>query len=115
MGDRGGAIGSTVWYTSMSEAMDLPYLTLCGVTWCSTEDLDAGWELIEGLHSANPELKILAEWMLIRAGAPSLGLVEQALGLGLLRASEAGPCMTTLLRTVNLNNAPQGKSNLLLN
>lgn len=95
--------------------MDILYLTSCGVTWCNTEDLDAGWELIEGLHSANPELKILAEWMLIRAGAPSLGLVEQALGLGLLRASEAGHCMTTLLRTANLSGVAQGKSNVLFN
>lgn len=95
--------------------MNLLYLTTCGVSWCKTEDLDAGWELIEGLHSSDPEIRALAEWMLVHAGAPSVALVEQALELGLLRTSEAGHAMTALFRRVNFGHSPQTKSNLLLN
>lgn len=87
--------------------MDPTDLIASGIAWCNTEDSDAGWQLIDGLHSCDPTLSAAAEAMLVRAGWPSIGLVERALALGLLRPGEAGNCMRALFLRVDFRN-PSG-------
>ena len=95
--------------------MDSIDLIACGILWRKTEDPDAGWELIEGLHSPDPELSTVAESMLVQAGWPSVGLVERALELGLLRPSEAGRCMAALFGKAQFSAPPRLTTNFFSN
>lgn len=73
-------------------------IVACGLSWQSTADPDAGTELLRGLQSADPNLKLLAEVLLAENGEESMRLLEEAIAAGWLSPHLAGPCMAEILR-----------------
>ncbi|MGC2475689.1 MAG: hypothetical protein WA485_15210 [Candidatus Sulfotelmatobacter sp.] len=78
--------------------MDIDYVLACGIVWRKTADPEAGWELVEGLESEDPQLRLLAQTLLVESGESSMGLLENALAAGVVNADVAGPCMAEILR-----------------
>jgi len=78
--------------------MDIDYVLACGIVWRKTADPEAGRELIEGLESEDPQLRLLAQTLLVEGGESSMGLLENALAAGVVNADVAGPCMAEILR-----------------
>ena len=70
----------------------------CGVVWRKTADPEAGWDLVEGLESKDPQLRLLAQSLLVESGESSMGLLESALAAGVVNPEVAGPCMAEILR-----------------
>ncbi len=79
--------------------MNPDYLLACGVVWRSTADPEAGWELVEGLESRDPQLRLLAQTFLVESGTKSMGLLEEALAAGMVSSEVVGPCMAQILLT----------------
>jgi hypothetical protein len=79
--------------------MEVDYMLACGILWRTTADPEAGWELVEGLESRDPELRLLAQSLLVESGENSMGLLESALVAGAVNPDLAGPCMAEILRS----------------
>jgi hypothetical protein len=78
--------------------MNADYILACGIVWRRTADPEAGWDLVEGLESRDPELRLLARTFLVESGESSIGLLESALVAGIVDPDVAGPCMAEILR-----------------
>jgi len=78
--------------------MTAVYMLACGVVWRATADPEAGWDLVDGLKSCDPEVRLLAQTLLIESGESSMGLLESALSVGIVDPDVAGPCMAEILR-----------------
>jgi len=78
--------------------MNADHVLACGVVWGKTADPEAGWDLVDGLKSRDPEVRLLAQTLLVESGESSLGLLESALAVGIVEPDIAGPCMAEILR-----------------
>jgi hypothetical protein len=78
--------------------MNTDYVLACGVVWRRTADPEAGWDLVDGLKSRDPEVRVLAQTLLVESGENSMGLLESALAMGVIDTDVAGPCMAEILR-----------------
>ena len=78
--------------------MNADYMLACGVVWRRTGDPEAGWDLVDGLKSRDPEVRVLARTLLAESGESSMGLLESALAVGIVDPDVAGPCMDEILR-----------------
>jgi hypothetical protein len=78
--------------------MNTDYMLACGVVWRRTGDPEAGWDLVDGLKSGDPEVRVLAQTLLVENGENSMGLLESALAVGIVDPEVAGPCMAEILR-----------------
>ncbi len=78
--------------------MNADYMFACGAIWRKTADPEAGWELVEGLESKDPQLRLLAQALLVESGESSMGLLESALAAGVVNPDVAGPCIAEILR-----------------
>jgi hypothetical protein len=78
--------------------MEAVYMLACGVVWRKTADPEAGWDLVDGLKSRDPEVRVLAQPLLVENGESSMGLLESALAVGIVDPDVAGPCMAEILR-----------------
>ena len=78
--------------------MNTDYMLACGVVWRRTGDPEAGWDLVDGLRSRDPEVRLLAQTLLIESGESSMGLLESALAVGVVDPDVAGPCIAEILR-----------------
>src|SRR5665811_2569684 len=72
--------------------MNADYMLACGVVWRKTADPEAGWDLVDGLKSMDPAVRLLAETLLVASGERSMGLLESALAAGIVDPDIAGPC-----------------------
>ncbi len=81
--------------------MDANYMLACGIVWGKAADPEAGWELVEALKSADPDLRALAQTLLLQNGEESMHLLESALTSGAVSPETAGPCMVAILRSQN--------------
>jgi hypothetical protein len=79
--------------------MDPVYMLACGIVWRKTADPDAGWELVEGLESSDPCLRLLARSLLVENGEQSMNLLEGAVATGKVSPQVAGPLMAEILRS----------------
>ncbi len=79
--------------------MEAVYMLACGVVWRKTADPEAGWDLVDGLNSSDPEVRLLAQTFLVESGETSMGLLESALALGIVDPDVAGPCMAEIFRS----------------
>jgi hypothetical protein len=79
--------------------MDPVYMLACGIVWRKTADPDAGWELVEGLESSDPCLRVLARSLLVENGEQSMNLLESAVATGKVSPQVAGPLMAEILRS----------------
>jgi hypothetical protein len=79
--------------------MDPVYMLACGIVWRKTADPDAGWELVEGLESSDPCLRLLARDLLVENGEHSMNLLESAVATGKVSPQVAGPLMAEILRS----------------
>ena len=78
--------------------MNPDYMLACGIVWRKTPDPEAGWELVEGLESGDPQLRLLAQTLLVESGEDSMGLLESAVAAGAVNPDAVGPCMAEILR-----------------
>jgi hypothetical protein len=78
--------------------MDIDYMLACGIVWRRTADPEAGWDLVKGLESTDPELRVLAQTFLVESGESSVGLLESALATGIVDPDVGGSCMAEILR-----------------
>ena len=78
--------------------MEAAYMLACGVVWRKTADPEAGWDLVAGLESSDPTVRVLAQELLVQSGEYSMGLLESALTAGVVNPNVAGPCMAEILR-----------------
>jgi hypothetical protein len=78
--------------------MDPVYMLACGIVWRKTADPEAGWELVEGLESSDPCLRLLAHSLLVETGEQSMDLLENAVATGRASPQVVGPCMAEILR-----------------
>jgi hypothetical protein len=78
--------------------MDAIYILTCAIVWRKTADLEAGWELIAGLQSRDPQLQFLAQTLLVESGEEAMSLLERALTIGVVSPQAAAPCMAEILR-----------------
>jgi hypothetical protein len=79
--------------------MDPVYIVACGIVWQKTADPDAGWELVEGLESSDPCLRLLAHSLLVENGKQSMDLLESAVATGSVSPQVVGPLMAEILRS----------------
>jgi hypothetical protein len=78
--------------------MNTDSLLACGVLWRKMADPEAGWDLVDGLKSRDPEVRVLAHTLLVESGDSSMELLESALALGIVDPDVAGPSMAEILR-----------------
>jgi len=78
--------------------MNPDYMLACGIVWRKTGDPEAGLQLVEGLESGDPKLRLLAQAILVESGEVSMGLLENALVSGVVTPDTVGPCMAEILR-----------------
>jgi len=78
--------------------MNTDYMLACSIVWRRTGDPEAGWDLVDGLKSGDPEVSVLAQTFLVENGESSMGLLESALAMGIIDPEVAGPCMAEILR-----------------
>ena len=69
--------------------MDHVYLFTCGMLFCKCGDVRAGWELIAGLQSYDPDLRQLSMEMLARRPSISQQLLRDAIDFGVLLPQDA--------------------------
>src|ERR1035437_8850388 len=55
-------------------AMEASYVLACGIVWRKTADPEAGWELVQGIESRDPALRLLARTFLCEGGERSIGM-----------------------------------------
>ena len=72
--------------------MNPAYLLLCGAMWSQYGGEDAGHELIRGLSSPDPELRVLARAMLQQSGVRSKALIAEALAQNEISPVQARLC-----------------------
>lgn len=77
--------------------MNKDFLLACGVLWRNTADLEAGWQLVDGLESRDPQVRLLAHAFLVEGGDESMRLLEEALSTGTVSTEIAGRCIAELL------------------
>src|SRR5579864_2185722 len=78
--------------------MNADYVLACGIVWRKTADPEAGWDLVDGLKSRDPEVRVLAQTLLVESEENSMGLLESALAVGIVDPDAAGPCMAEILK-----------------
>jgi hypothetical protein len=78
------------------------------IVWRQTTDPEAGWELVEGLASRNPEMRLLAQTFLIESGKDSISLLESALLTGAVSPETASKCIADILRNEQFREASTG-------
>lgn len=78
--------------------MNVDHMLACGIVWRKTADPEAGWDLVDGLKSRNPEVRLLAQTFLIERGESSMRLLESALAVGIVEPDVACPCMAEIPR-----------------
>jgi HEAT repeat protein len=78
--------------------MNRDYMLACGILWHKACDPEAGWELIEGLNSSDPEVRSIARRLLLENGDESMRLLECALATGEVSLDAACSCMAEILR-----------------
>ena len=78
--------------------MNADYMLTCGIVWCKATDPEAGWELLEGLKCVDPNVRLLAQTLLLESGEKSVRLLECALMNGEVTPEIAGPCIAEILR-----------------
>jgi hypothetical protein len=78
--------------------MDAIYILTCAIVWRKTADPEAGWELVAGLQSRDPQLQFLAQTLLVESGEEAMGLLERALTIGAVSPQAAAPCMAEILQ-----------------
>lgn len=81
--------------------MDALYILTCGIVWRKTADPEAGWGLVAGLESTDPELRLVAHTLLVERGEEAMGLLESAVRMGAVSPQAAAPCMTEILRVAH--------------
>jgi hypothetical protein len=81
--------------------MDALYMITCGIVWRKTADPEAGWELVAALGSTDPQLRLLAQTLLVESGEDAMSLLESALKMGAVSPQAAAPCMTEILRVAH--------------
>lgn len=62
--------------------IDLESLLATGIVFRNTADPEAGWKLLEGLESPDPDLRMLAQTFLVEGGSASMSILEGALSTG---------------------------------
>lgn len=77
--------------------MSAEYMFACGIVWQKTADDEAGWELIQGLESDDPEVRLYSHMFLVKGGGRAMSLLEDALREGVLTPESAAPCMAEIL------------------
>ena len=77
--------------------MNPDYLLACAIVWRTTTDAEAGLELLEGLDSADPNVRALSRALLIDDEDNSLRLLEGALVAGVVSPEAAGGCIADIL------------------
>lgn len=82
--------------------MKMDCLVACGIVWYQTANPDAGWELVEALESAESQVRVLAQVLLVDGGEYSLRLLESALAAGAVSPEAAGPCMAEIFRKLRI-------------
>lgn len=95
--------------------MNPDYMLACGIVWRKAADPEAGFELVEGLEAGDPQLRLLAQTLLVESGEDSIGLLESALAAGVVSADAAGPCMAEILRNryVRVTGRPSDRTGVL--
>ncbi len=78
--------------------MNPDYMLACGILWRKASDPEAGWELIEGLNSFDPEVRSMARRLLVGNRQESMRLLECALATGEVSPEAACSCMAEILR-----------------
>jgi len=73
-------------------------MLVCGIIWRKTEDVVAGWELINGLKSRHPNVRQVAKAILVECGEPSMNLLESAFAVGSVTPDSAGACIAEIFR-----------------
>lgn len=76
--------------------MDHFYLLACGMLFSKWGDMRAGWELIAGLQSYDPDLRQLSMEMLARRPSISQLLLRDAIDFGVLLPQDAWQVFHTL-------------------
>lgn len=79
--------------------MEVDRIVACGIAWRKRADPLAGLELVEGLQSADRDVRLLAQTLLAESGEASMSLLESAVTSGLVTPDLAGPPMATILRS----------------
>ncbi len=79
--------------------MNADYMLACGIVWRKDADPEAGWELLEGLKCTDPDVRSLAQRLLLENAEESMHLLESALTSGEVSPEIAGPCIAEILRT----------------
>ncbi len=69
--------------------MDLRYVFACGIVWRYTADLEAGWELVRALRDEDRDVQDLAAMMLADCAQNSRSLLNAAVAMGAVSASDA--------------------------
>lgn len=77
--------------------MSAEYMFACAIVWQKTADDEAGWELIHGLESDDPEVRMFSHMFLVRGGERAMSLLEDALREGVVAPDSAAPCMAEIL------------------
>lgn len=78
--------------------MDHAYAFLCGLLWSKVGDLRAGWELIAGLQSYDPDLRQLSFEMLARRPEGARQLLRDAVDFGVLLPEDGWQGFHTLAK-----------------
>jgi hypothetical protein len=78
--------------------MNPNYLLACAIVWRKTTDAEAGLELLEGLDSPDPNVRVLSRALLMDDEENSLRLLEGALMAGVVSPTAAGECIADILR-----------------
>ena len=79
------------------DVVNAAYLLACGIVWKKRGDEDAGQELVVALACPDPELRYIAQRLLVSAGPISLPLLEYSISAGTLAPTDASSCMLELL------------------
>lgn len=77
--------------------MSAEYTFACGIVWQKTADDEAGWELIHGLESDDPEVRLYSHLFLVQGGERAMSLLEDAIREGVLAPDSAAPCIAEIL------------------
>jgi len=79
--------------------MDAHYILTCGILWRKMADPEAGWGLVEALECPDPNVRSLAQALLVDAEETSMSLLESAVAAGVISPDAAGPCMAEIIRS----------------
>lgn len=88
--------------------MNPDYIRACGIVWRKTANLEAGFELVQGLECRDLRVRALAQALLIDGAENSMRLLESALTVGVVSPEAAGPCMAEILRSSHAKQTWEG-------